>query len=254
MVIDEMSVNDSMTGELLRAIEQGHLEKFQCLTETNTLNYEFSRLILFKICRGGCTQFLKYLIKKDLVTSKQLKHPTYLHAAVSFGHLEVVEILVANGADVRDDDDNLLILASSNDYPDLVRYFIKKGCDPTAQDNSALAFACQCGSLRVVKILVHHGADIRAKDGTLVEICDELGYYYIADYFVYMGMPKKGLSKPALEYIDFMDKERVKAANKIRNWWGPLLRRINPEFVMKEAAESWNRVEKMYAERINQAL
>lgn len=249
-----MSVNqnDSTTSALKFAVEQHDFKVFQCLLETNViqLNHELRISILFTICHKGCTQFLKYLIAKGLVTPKQLKHPTYLHTAVSFGHLEVVEILVANGADARDDDDNLLILASSNDYPDLVRYFIKKGCDPNAQDSSALAFACQYGSLRVVKIIVHHGADIRAKDGTLAEICDELGYYHIVDYFVNMGMSKEGLSDRALKYVDFMNMARTKAANKIRNWWGPLLRRINPEFVMKEAAESWDRVEKMYAERI----
>ena len=49
-------------------------------------------------------------------------------------------------------------------------------------------------------------------------------------------------------YKALVEKARTKAANKIRNWWGPRLRRINPEFVMKEAEASWNRVEKMYEE------
>jgi hypothetical protein len=50
-------------------------------------------------------------------------------------------------------------------------------------------------------------------------------------------------------YKALMEKARTKAANKIRNWWGPRLRRINPEFVMREAEESWKRVEKMYEEQ-----
>lgn len=247
---DAKMEGDELHRTLEFAVEHCQFEVFRCLVETNALrtNHEIGHSVLFKICHKGYTQFLTYLIEKGRVTFKQLKYPVYLHTAVSFGHLEAVEILVENGADVRDDDDNLLVLAASNDYPELVEYLIGKGCDPASQNNSALTFACQCGSLRVIKILVHHGADIRAKDGAFVEICDELGYYDIVDYFVNMGMSAEGVSEHVLKYIDFMNKKRVEAANKIRNWWGPLLRRINPEFVMKEAAESWNRVEKMYLE------
>jgi hypothetical protein len=52
--------------------------------------------------------------------------------------------------------------------------------------------------------------------------------------------------KAFASYKKVVERTRTKSSNKIRNWWGPLLRRINPEFVMKEAEESWKRVEKMY--------
>lgn len=32
---------------------------------------------------------------------------------------------------------------------------------------------------------------------------------------------------------------RTRAANKIRFWWGPILRRINPEFTLKEAEKAY---------------
>ena len=236
------------------AIDNRRFEDFtRLISPLSKLSDDDSEKIIFKICHKGDVRFLNYLIEKGLVTSKKLKNPMYLKTAAAFNHTEIVETLVSIGPNVKFDyhdiRNDLLILTSSNDYPDLVQYFIKEGGDPNAQDNSALALACQCGSLRVVKILVRHGADIYAKDGSFIEICDELSYYDIVDYFVLMGMPKEGLSDSALKYIDFMDKKRIRAANKIRNWWGPLLRRINPEFVMKEAAESWNRVEKMYLEK-----
>ena len=239
--------------EIKFAINNRQFEDFKRLMDAlSKLNDDDSEKIIFKICHKGDVRFLNYLIEKGLVTSEKLKNPMYLKTAAAFNQTEIVETFVSNSPNVRFDYDDilndLLILTSSNDYPDLVRYFIKEGGDPNAQDNSALALACQCGSLRVIKILVRHGADIYAKDGSFIEICDELGYYDIVDYFVIMGMPKEGLSDSALKYIDFMDKKRIRAANKIRNWWGPLLRRINPEFVMKEASESWSRVEKMYSE------
>lgn len=46
-----------------------------------------------------------------------------------------------------------------------------------------------------------------------------------------------------MTYKKIILRTRTRAANKIRNWWGPLLRRINPEFSLREGEESWKRIQ-----------
>jgi hypothetical protein len=77
-----------------------------------------------------------------------------------------------------------------------------------------------------------------------------MGYYDIVNYFIDLGASKEGLSENALAYIELVKRTRIRAANKIKFWWGPILRRINPGFVLREAEESWNRVEEMFKNKI----
>lgn len=68
---------------------------------------------------------------------------TALHEAALQGHIEIVELLIENGADVNIKSiemfgDTPLIDASANGHLDVVKYLLKNGADPTIRNAKGL--------------------------------------------------------------------------------------------------------------------
>lgn len=99
---------------------------------------------------------------------------TALMAAAYAGALELIEDLVARGADLAARDASgytALMYAANGDAPDVVRALLDAGADPDAADaegSTALMFSAQVGDLASVKRLLAAGADTgrrRVSDG-----------------------------------------------------------------------------------------
>jgi hypothetical protein len=73
--------------------------------------------------------------------------------ASSFGHLDILKYLVANGADLHVADDWALIEAAEHDQPEIVEYLIANGADVHAHNNEAFVRAEQHGHDAVLEIL-----------------------------------------------------------------------------------------------------
>ena len=92
-----------------------------------------------------------------------------LQAASINGHLEIVQTLLENGADINAQGGrygNSLQAASLNGHYEVVRMLVENGADINAQGGrfgNALRAASDSGHDHVVQLLLEHGADIHAQ-------------------------------------------------------------------------------------------
>jgi len=96
-----------------------------------------------------------------------------LLAAVESGHLDVIDFLLANGADIdgshNSQDISPLILATLRQNLPLVKYLVQKGADlnpciANGRSNSVLFAAATVGNVEVTEYLLKKGADLNARD------------------------------------------------------------------------------------------
>ena len=120
------------------------------------------------------------------INAKDKNGNTALMLASSYGHLEIVKLLVESGADINaknNDGDNSLmsffnspIRYSPHSYLgeaaiavkyEGVKYLLENGADINSKDkygNTALMRASEFGRLEIVKFLVENGANINIKN------------------------------------------------------------------------------------------
>ena len=92
---------------------------------------------------------------------------TPLIGAASFGHLEVVKLLLAKGAEVEAGKNHLTALtgAAGSGHLEVVKQLLARNPDVDAKDrngNTALMCAAGNGHLEVLKLLLKKGADVNA--------------------------------------------------------------------------------------------
>jgi hypothetical protein len=108
-----------------------------------------------------------------------------LLAAVSAGHTQAVEQLIAAGANVDGGDGAALRSASANGHPEVVRVLLNASADP--DEFEVLLVACGCGRLSVVQLLLERGVDLHAAhDAALREAC-ACGHADIAHFLIDHG-------------------------------------------------------------------
>lgn len=98
------------------------------------------------------------------VNYKDIRGWTPLKVAVSMGNIEIVEILLNNGASTYLS--NPLLLACVNKDVEIIKLFFQYGADVNISDSNGwtpLMVAAQQGSLEIVQLLLERGAKIDAK-------------------------------------------------------------------------------------------
>ena len=140
---------------------------------------------------------MKHWYRQDPTTvhGKDAKHNNWtpLHYASENGHLEIVQFLLSNGAEVDAvDSDNvtpLLHAASRGHVPvDVVEALLDRGANINHQNNdkiTPLHYAALGNLLPVVKILINRGADRSLKDRwkrTPLDLAKEFKIKSIVDY------------------------------------------------------------------------
>ncbi|KAH9061879.1 hypothetical protein EDB87DRAFT_1830686 [Lactarius vividus] len=126
---------------------------------------------LYYAVRIGNRALVEHVLSKrpQDVNIKGGLYETPLHAAFK-GDVEIVWLLLENGADVniRDDLDRTpLHRASIAGFPDVVRWLLDHGVDLEAQQfdhSTALHLAACFGRLNVADVLVKHHAEVNARD------------------------------------------------------------------------------------------
>ena len=123
-------------------------------------------------------------------------------SASSAGHVEVMELLLANGADANVGNDNQQIpLHYHKGREGVASLLIKSTAKINRRDkygSSALSRAASCGQMAVVEQLLAAGAniDIRDKEGnTPLHLACESGHEQLALYLAQTGADKTMLNK-----------------------------------------------------------
>ena len=131
-----------------------------------------SRPIAEAAARGD-RDAVKSLLKKAAdVNAAQGDGMTALHWAAMNGDLELAEMLIVAGANVRATTRlgtyTPLYLASQQGHAPIIQALIKAGADlktGTPNGTTPLMVAAAAGEVAAVKVLIENGADVNAKDG-----------------------------------------------------------------------------------------
>jgi len=115
--------------------------------------------------QAGQTDVVEYLIAHGAdVDAKNSSDETPLHAAAAKGHKEIVELLIAKGAEVNAENmrgKTPLQLAADEDHKDVAELLIEHGANVNAKDSqgrSPLDRAKDKGHTEIVELLKKHGA------------------------------------------------------------------------------------------------
>ena len=126
-----------------------------------------------------------------------------LRFASARGHLAVVELLLARGADVHADNDRALRSASEAGQAAVVELLLARGADVHAVDDEALLSASINGHLAVVHVLLARGADVHANNDRALWDASELGRLAVVEVLLAHGADVHADNDAALRYASW---------------------------------------------------
>ena len=101
--------------------------------------------------------------------------------------LSVLKELVAEGADIHVNNDEVLIWASYNGHLEIVKFLVESGADIHADRDASLKWASKEGHLEVVKFLVESGADIHAENDEALRYASKEGHFKVVKFLESKG-------------------------------------------------------------------
>lgn len=136
----------------------------------------------------------------SIFVDKAFENKALIHAA-RFGNIDIVNLLLDNGADVNTEDGYPLRWAAMNGHTEIVRILIKYGADVNVEKGISLRWAATRGHAKIVRLLLNAGA-VYNSSISKCKLIPEIAAIFVARFSV-------------------MDS----AATKIQRWVGPILHR-----------------------------
>ena len=185
-----MSLRQFVPAEPKRKRDPEHLTNLT-LDKLKKAKRSRPEISIIEACRRGNLKVVKWYIEYADYSREILKNHCANHislfpvnAAIKEGHIEVVELLLAAGADVNqagDYGDTPLHCASGKGHTEIVKLLLAAGADVNQANNSGwtpLQDSCQSGHSEVVSMLLAAGADVNKAENhgkTPLYIASEYG-------------------------------------------------------------------------------
>ncbi|TMW68703.1 hypothetical protein Poli38472_006171 [Pythium oligandrum] len=153
------------------ACADNHMDVATLLLEHGT---RASYRILCAACHSGNVELVQVLLVDVEPTQRSGFQKVALHTAASNNHPTAIQLLVANGVDINEQDQGggtALQAAAKQSHTPCVRLLLEHGADPNHADRNgwtALMYACMKNELNTVEMLVTSGADVyyQSPEGT----------------------------------------------------------------------------------------
>lgn len=137
------------------------------------------------------------------------KENNLMEAAVN-GNTKLIEMLLANGANVHADNDFAIRIASNNGHTQTVSLLIDNGAHVSAKNEGALKWAAEEGHTEVVRVLLENGADIHHDHDTSLKRAAEYGHSATLSLMIVdFNMTIKPETKAYLEENNFHDALKI---------------------------------------------
>ena len=164
------------------------------IIENADINKEFASSVLSYACEVGDYKTAKLIIEDKGFNVSGTTY--YVNKASGYGYLDIVKLLVENGADVTSSATNdCMGNAAMNGHIDIVKYLLDNGVDVTKEYDRSLKEASYDGHFDIVKLLVENGANISGNEGfRTLEISVKNGYTDIVKFLIYKGCSIFGFS------------------------------------------------------------
>lgn len=130
------------------------------------------KMLLDESYNGHITE-VKWVLERGVdvnTRDKNAKECTPMMLAALKGHVDIVKMLIAKGADMEARNETgltALMYAASNGHKDVVETLISNKADVDAKDNgraTALMYAAGKGYTDIVHLLIENGGDVNARD------------------------------------------------------------------------------------------
>lgn len=137
---------------------------------------------------AGCMEVVAWIASLDTsVVSLQSKSRA-LGAAAVLGNIDLVKVLLQNGADARDNEDYAFRRAAELGHLAVARWLHEAaGADVRAKEDYAIGLAAQNGHLEMCKWLVSHGADVKADDSYALTYASRFGHLELVRWLLARG-------------------------------------------------------------------
>jgi len=143
---------------------------------------------------------VKAFLKKDakLIDADDKNNKEPLHWAAEKGHLQVVEFLISQGADVNAKnvaDETPLHYSAGYGYKDIVKLLVSKGAavnEKTKQGHTPLSYATMRNQVDIMKFLIAKGADVTVTSqnaSTLLHHCAWRSSKEMIEMLISKGIP-----------------------------------------------------------------
>lgn len=136
-----------------------------------------------KACAKNKLIVLRWLFDKlqiDAITN-------LIRIATSKGYLNILKYLCEIGGDLSADDCFALKISSANGDMEMVKYCVESGLDIHVSDDYPLRWSVMNGHLEIVKYLCERGANIHAMFDEAINVSAENGYLLIVQQLINYG-------------------------------------------------------------------
>jgi ankyrin repeat protein len=161
----QCNLQEMISNALTHAAGNGRLDAVELLVRAGANVHYAGDRALHTACFLGHCDVVAALIRHGADVNKNSSNGALVHplTCASMGaHLDVVELLLANNADVHAGHDTALRYASLSGRTAVVQLLIQRGADVHARNNEAVRKASENGHTDVVQLLLQHGAILPA--------------------------------------------------------------------------------------------